>query len=383
MPVQLVINTFGARLRKQGDRFLVQAGDRKLAVSAHKVRTVLIATGAVLSTDAVELAIAHNVDLVFLDRHGDPFGRVWQSRMGSTAAIRRRQLEAAEGPEGLALVRGWVEAKVRHQAEFLEELWRRRSDAGNFFGGPLGTLRACLDKLRQLAGDLEEQRGSVMGLEGSAGRAYFACLGKLVPEAYRFTTRSRQPATDEFNALLNYSYGVLYSLVERACVCAGLNPYVGFLHVDNYNKKSLVFDLIEPFRILSERATVLLFTGRRVQKDWFEAVPGGVALAAPGRAAFIAHFNERLDKGVRYPVQGKAGKTRNVKQRDVIQHEAHALANVLLGRNDLPRVVETRKVWAETAKEVEEAPPGLEEEEGPVTRPDAPATEAGGGPVSP
>ena len=39
---------------------------------------------------------------------------------------------------------------------------------------------------------------------------------------------------------------------------------VGFLHTDNYNKKSLVFDLIEPFRILGDRTTVLLFTGRRV-----------------------------------------------------------------------------------------------------------------------
>jgi CRISPR-associated protein Cas1 len=43
--------------------------------------------------------------------------------------------------------------------------------------------------------------------------------------------------------MLNYSYGVLYSLVEKACILAGLDPFVGFLHTDNYNKKSLVFDL--------------------------------------------------------------------------------------------------------------------------------------------
>jgi len=66
-----------------------------------------------------------------------------------------------------------------------------------------------------VAGDLDEQRGTLMGLEGSAGRAYFACLGQLVPEAYRFEGRSRHPARDAFNAMLNYSYGVLYSLVER------------------------------------------------------------------------------------------------------------------------------------------------------------------------
>jgi hypothetical protein len=50
---------------------------------------------------------------------------------------------------------------------------------------------------------------------------------------------------------------------------------------------------------------------------------------------------------VRYPVQGGRGKTRNVKQRDVIRHEAHALANALLGKRDIPRVEETRTLWAE------------------------------------
>jgi CRISPR-associated protein Cas1 len=307
--MQLVINTFGASLRKQGEQLLVQAGDHKLAVSAHKVQSILMTTAAHLSTDAIELAARHNIDLVFLGQDGDPCARVWQTKMGSTAAIRRRQIEAADGPEGLALARDWVQAKLCHQAEFLEELARRRPEATDLFQRTLGTVRASLEQVRALTGTLDEQRGTLMGLEGSAGRAYFACLGQLVPAAFQFTGRSRQPARDGFNAMLNYSYGVLYSLVEKACICAGLDPFVGFLHTDNYGKKSLVFDLIEPFRILGDRATLLLFTGRRVAKDYFEEVPGGVALNKEGRAFFIAHLNERLDKGVRYPVQGRPGKT--------------------------------------------------------------------------
>jgi CRISPR-associated protein Cas1 len=240
-----------------------------------------------------------------------------------------------------------VRAKLRHQAEFLDELRQRRPEADDLFTAPLGTIRASLERVGQLEGTLDEQRGTLMGLEGSAGRAYFACLGRLLPEAYRFSGRSRQPAADPFNAMLNYSFGVLYSLVERACICAGLDPHVGFLHTDNYAKKSLVFDLMEPFRILGERATVLLFTARRAQKEFFEEVPGGVGLSRDGRAFFLAQFNERLDKAVRYPVQGKPGKTRNVKVRDTIQHEAHALANLLLGRCNMPRVVETRALWDE------------------------------------
>jgi CRISPR-associated protein Cas1 len=345
--VQLVINTFGASLRKEGERFVIRAGDKQLAVSAHKVRSILLATAAHLSTDAIQLAIAHNIDLVFLNKYGEPYARVWQTKMGSTAAIRRRQLEAADGAEGLALVLEWVQAKLRHQAEFLDELRQRRPDSGDLFDGALGAVRSALARLPSLGGTLDERRATVMGVEGAAGRAYFDCLGRLVPAEYRFDGRSRRPAKDGFNAVLNYAYGVLYSLVERACVCAGLDPHVGLLHTDDYAKKSLVFDLIEPFRILGDRAAVLLFTGRRAQKGFFEAVPGGVALSKEGRAFFLANFNERLDKAVRYPVQGKPGKTRNVRVRDTIQHEAHALANRLLGRLDMLRVVETRGLWDE------------------------------------
>ena len=36
-------------------------------------------------------------------------------------------------------------------------------------------------------------------------------------------------------------------MVEKAYIIAGLDQYIGFLHTDNYNKKSLVFDVIELF----------------------------------------------------------------------------------------------------------------------------------------
>jgi CRISPR-associated protein Cas1 len=214
---------------------------------------------------------------------------------------------------------------------------------------------------------------------------YFLCLGRLMPEAYRFEGRSRHPAKDGFNSMLNYAYGVLYSLVEKACIYAGLDPFVGFLHTDNYGKKSLVFDLLEPFRILADRTVALLFTGRRMKAEHFEAIPGGVALSAAGRAALLESFNARLDKAVRYAVQSRPGRTRNVKRRDVIRFEAHALANRLLGKADLPRVVETRQLWDEAneapAAEVEEVEEALAEEEGQIVAPlgDAGAAEAGSG----
>jgi len=88
-----------------------------------------------------------------------------------------------------------------------------------------------------------------------------------MPDAWKFNGRSRDPAKDAFNCLLNYGYGVLYSQVEKACIIAGLDPYVGFLHTDNYNKKSFVFDLIEIFRIHIDRTVFYLSQKSRYMKD--------------------------------------------------------------------------------------------------------------------
>ena len=79
-------------------------------------------------------------------------------------------------------------------------------------------------QLQDMEGELDQVRDQVMGLEGRASRTYWAAVSRLLPETYRFEGRSRNPAKDEFNCLLNYSYGVLYGLVERGLSAGRFRP---------------------------------------------------------------------------------------------------------------------------------------------------------------
>jgi len=327
--MQLVINTFGSYLRKSGDCFLVKNEDKVVEISVRKVESIMITTSAYLSTDALKMAVENNIDVVFLDQFGDPYGRVWHSKLGSTVLIRRKQLEVANEKEGFELAKGWIVRKIENQADFVQRLKKPRPEKAVVLDDSLQGLKRHLESIKGLSGTIEERRGTVMGYEGAAGKVYFDALSFIMPDRFKFEGRSRSPARDEFNAMLNYAYGVLYSLVEKACIIAGLDPYVGLLHTDNYNKKSLVYDLIEMYRIFAEETVTFLFSGRKVKVEHFDEVKGGFTLNKEGKATLIEALNKTFDETVRY-------RGRNIQNRHIIQFDCHAIANSLIGKEAAP-----------------------------------------------
>lgn len=229
---------------------------------------------------------------------------------------------------GIRLVLDIVIKKTDNQIRFLKKLAYARPGKTDGLNAAITTLEELTSKIGALEKEtnLDGIRQTLMGLEGSAGRTYFKCLSTIMPEKYRFDGRSRRPAKDPFNSVLNYALGILYSRVEKACIIAGLDPFVGFLHTDNFNKKSLVFDLIEPFRIYAEQTAVYLFTGKKINDTFFDKTDFSVSLNDKGKPVVIESFNHHLDETVRY--RGK-----NVKRKYIIQHEAHKMANILLGED--------------------------------------------------
>ncbi|MCL0038551.1 CRISPR-associated endonuclease Cas1, partial [Thermodesulfovibrionales bacterium] len=264
---------------------------------------------------------------LFIDEFGNPYGRVWHPKLGSTTLIRRKQLEIAEAEEGLNLSLDWVRTKFNNQIDLLKRLRKTRPHRSTDITSYIEKLENTKGSLDSLSGTIEDCRSSIMGIEGSGGRIYFGALSSLLPDRFKFTGRSRNPAKDEFNTLLNYSYGVLYSLVEKGCIIAGLDPYVGFIHTDHYNKKSLVLDLIENYRIWADETVVNLFASRKVKVEYFDEIPNGFTLNKEGKTVLLTDFNAFMDESIRY-------RGRNIKRNNIIQFDCHKIANQLIKERD-------------------------------------------------
>jgi CRISP-associated protein Cas1 len=92
--------------------------------------------------------------------------------------------------------------------------------------------------------------GDPMNVEAQAARRYWPLL---MGESFR-----RERDADGPNALLNYGYTVLRSLVARSIIASGLHPSIGIHHANRSNAFALADDLIEPFRPLVDALTVHL-----------------------------------------------------------------------------------------------------------------------------
>ena len=323
--MQLVINSRGAYIRKRGECFEITIDEKKTEISASKVQSIVITTAVLISTDAILLANENNIDIVFLDHYGNPFSRIWHSKFGSTAFIRRRQLELSMSREGVDVVKGWVREKIENQISLLEKLARTREQKRGEIEQFIFKIAEANSKLANLsAGSVDEIRGTIMAFEGAASRNYFEALSFIIPSQYKFDGRSRNPAKDHFNAFLNYGYGFLYSRVERACVIAGLDPYIGFLHTDNYGKKSFVFDIIEIFRAHIDEVVIKLFSKRMVKNDMCREIKNGLTLEKDGKQLLIAEINKDLEETMRY-------RNRNIKKKNIIEFECHRIANSFIG----------------------------------------------------
>jgi CRISPR-associated protein Cas1 len=123
----------------------------------------------------------------------------------------------------------------------------------------------------------------------------FALTLKRQREEFAFSTRSRRPPRDRINCLLSF----LYALVRHDCVAAltsaGLDPFVGFLHVDRPNRPSLALDLMEEFRPwLADRLAITLVNRQQIGPAHFKEREGGaVEFTESGRKLVIQAYQER------------------------------------------------------------------------------------------
>lgn len=104
---------------------------------------------------------------------------------------------------------------------------------------------AILDEyILQLSEKTDMARSTILGIEGNAAKVYFSRL------FYNLQWKNRKPRIkfDYLNSLLDLGYTVLFNFIDALLQIYDFDVYKGVLHTCFYQRKSLVCDLMEPFR---------------------------------------------------------------------------------------------------------------------------------------
>ena len=323
---QIIVSEFGAFIGKKSERLVIRQGkDVVQQVPFHEVQSIIITgPGVSISTDVIQECMEHGIQIDFLTFSGKPYAKLTSPYLSGTVITRREQLLAYHEKRGLKLACAFIEGKLRNQHGLLHYFarYRKSEDPAAF-----EAITEMESKILEIAGELatiegncvDDVREQLLSIEGRAGAVYWEGIRKLLAGKIDFEIREHRGASDPFNSLLNYGYGILYSTVWGAVVLAGLEPFAGFIHTDRPGKPSLCLDLVEEFRQRVVDRTVVSL----VSKGTAIKLQDGM-LTVQTRRRLIGSIQERLESRETY--HGKQQKLRTI-----IQLQARQIASFLRG----------------------------------------------------
>ncbi len=300
----LYVTSEDAYLSLDGENIVVTIDfDEKHRIPLHTLESIISFSYKGASPALMGKCATDNIQLSFYS----PYGKYLASASGSTngnVLLRREQYRVADDEErSLSLAKAFIYGKLYNSRYLLLKFARDYE------------LRIDAERLRAVASNLKEYmtevrnanaKEQIRGIEGIAATNYFGAFDDLILQNksdFKFYFRNRRPPVDNVNALLSLAYTLLANDCAAALSGVGLDPYVGFLHVDRPGRRSLALDVMEELRsVYADRFVLTLINNRIVNgKDFDEQESGAVLLTEDGRKRFLMEWQKKKKETLKHP----------------------------------------------------------------------------------
>lgn len=223
----------GDKMSFRNDNMLITDGNGKIKFQStcYRIFLVFVAGDTTITTGLLQRANKFGFSLCLMNRNLKVYKHI-SARMEGNTLLRRYQYAYND----LDLAKYIVANKIANQKAALMKIRRKNP-----------TIKEAIDMLEKhllMLGSKTMDLNGIMGIEGSAARCYF-------PQIFSNTIwKSRKPRikTDYLNACLDIGYTILFNIIDGLINVYGFDEYCGVLHRSFYMRKSLVCDLMEPFR---------------------------------------------------------------------------------------------------------------------------------------
>lgn len=213
-----------AKLTSKGQQLVVEAEYKSKSIPVEDIGMVVLDHYQTTFTQKAVLdLIGQNAAILWCDEKHMPVGLVLPMAGHHVFTEKLRHQLDATLPLKKQLWKQTIQAKLANQAAILRSINSKKSQL----------IQGLITRVR--SGDPEN-------IEGIAAAAYWKAL---FPHLEGFV---RHQHGEQPNAILNYGYAILRSMVARALVGSGMLPAVGIFHRNKYNAFCLADDIMEPYR---------------------------------------------------------------------------------------------------------------------------------------
>lgn len=316
----LYVTEHGARIGIEGDELVVTGKEQSTRARIPNTSHVSLFGNAQISSQALRRLFDRGIGVSFLSSGGWLQGRA-DGFASNNVDLKLAHFRAFSDPAMcLRLARAFVEAKIWNARTML----RRNHEE---------VTEVVLFELQQLCRKAAEAESleSLLGIEGTAARSYFASFAGMLRgtarEKFDLNGRNRRPPKDPVNALLSLAYSLLARDVATALGDAGLDPLLGFYHQPRFGRPALALDMMEELRpILADSVVVTSLNTNVLGESDFIRHGLGVGLTQAGRRAIVLAHERRMDQEITHPTFGY-----KISWRRVLEVQARLLGRFLMG----------------------------------------------------
>ena len=243
------------KLRFKADNIVIENEDGKIIFqhSCHRLFALFIIGETTLTTPALHHAVRFGFPIIIMNRNMKVVARINSGAEGNT--LLRQKQYALDSAKHLEISKALLNLKIRNQASLLAQLRHLSVED-----------RKILNELLECNVNTAETISELLGIEGNASRKFFHAYFRPL-QWKRREPRCRQ---DINNLLLDIGYTYLFNFVEGLLCIYGFDIYCGVCHTLFYQRKSLVCDIVEPFRcIIDRRLRKAHNLGQIDEKDFF------------------------------------------------------------------------------------------------------------------
>jgi len=231
-----------------------------------------------ITTPLIDKCRLHGIPLVVMKPNFRP---VFFYSITAEANYLLRQKQYEYPKTDLHIARILVENKIRNQLRLLE---KTRQKAPKIVEAK-EKCQTYLPLIPQI-----DDYDSLMGIEGSVAKLFFASYF----EQHNWKLRSPRTKIDPINATLDIGYTILFNYIEAFTRLFGFDPYVGVYHRLWFKRKSLICDLIEPFRCLIDQQVRKAFNTKQCSANDFLLVKNEYLLKREKNSDYTKMFYDVL-----------------------------------------------------------------------------------------